>query len=606
MSQVLKEEMEIPAGQDSQAQGIAQVMIEGFNKHYRLFRECGIKAKSLFESGDWHGMQALVKDRIQFYDDRVREAVARLNSEFDAEKLDTNTWQQAKLIYIGLLINHKQPECAETFFNSVCCKILYRTYFHNDFIFFRPSISTEYLESEPPTYRVYYPQDPKMRGSMKRMFLDFNWGQPFVDLDRDITYVREVVKHYFVNHGGRPPAETNLQFQVLNSPFYRNKAAYVVGKVINGFVEYPFVIPVLRNDKGELYLDTVVMDEDDINVLFSLNRAYFLVDMEVPSAYVKFLRTLMPTKPKSDLYTMLGLQKQGKTLFYRDIYHHLYHSRDNFITAPGVKGMVMLVFTLPSFPYVFKVIKDVIPPPKEVDRDTVKAKYLLVKQHDRVGRMSDTLEFSDVALPRSRFDPELITEIKEQAPSQIEEENGTIVVKHVYIERRMHPLNLYIDEASEDKSEHAIIEFGYAIKELASANIFPGDLLWKNFGVTRHKHVVFYDYDEIEYLTDCKFRRIPPAPSPEYEMMSEPWYPVGKNDVFPEEFEHFLLGDPKVRKVFMKHHADLLRPKFWQTVQEKIREGILVDFFPYPDSLRFCNMFASVEQEKLDHAASEC
>ena len=598
--------MEIPSGQVDHAQDIAQVMIAGFNKHYRLFRECGIKAKDLFETGDWHGMQQLVKERIQFYDDRVHEAVGRLNSEFDAEALDTKTWQHAKLIYIGLLLNHKQPDCAETFFNSVCCKILHRTYFHNDFIFFRPSISTEYLESDPPTYRVYYPQDPKMRGSMKQMFLDFHWQQPFVDIDRDITYVRELVKQYFVTHGGRPPMEANLQLQVLNSPFYRNKAAYVVGKVVNGFIEYPFVIPVLRNDEGQLYLDTVIMEEDDINVLFSLNRAYFLVDMEVPSAYVQFLRTIMPTKPKSDLYTMLGLQKQGKTLFYRDIYHHLYHSRDNFITAPGIKGMVMLVFTLPSFPYVFKVIKDVIPPPKEVDRTTVKAKYLLVKEHDRVGRMSDTLEFSDVALPKSRFDPELVVEIKALAPSQLEEENGTLVIKHVYIERRMHPLNLYIDEASEDRAEHAIVEYGYAIKELASANIFPGDMLWKNFGVTRHQHVVFYDYDEIEYLTDCNFRRIPPAPSPEYEMMSEPWYPVRKNDVFPEEFEHFLLSDPKVRKVFMRHHADLLNPDFWKDVQEKIKAGLLVDFFPYPEALRFCNLFGETQEVELNHASSEC
>jgi len=598
--------MEIPAGQNPIAQAMARAMLEGFDKHYRLFRACGVQAKAMFENGDWNGTQRLVRDRIQFYDDRVNEVVERLRAEFDASDLDDEIWQQAKLIYIGLLINHKQPECAETFFNSVCCKILYRTYFHNDFIFFRPGISTEYLESDPPTYRVYYPDDPKMRGSMKQMFLDFGWTQPFVDLDRDITYVREVVRNYFLERGGRPAPQPNLQLQVLNAPFYRNKAAYVVGRVVNGFIDYPFVIPVLRDSQGRLYLDTILLEEDCIHVVFSLNRTYFLVDMEVPSSYVDFLRSMMPNKPKSELYTMLGLQKQGKTLFYRDLDYHLHHSRDHFVTAPGMRGMVMIVFTMPSFPYVFKVIRDVILPPKQANRATVQAKYQLVKQHERVGRMSDTLEFSDVALPKSRFDSQLLDDFRELIPTQIEEEGELIVIKHVYIERRMIPLDLYIDTANKQELEHAMLEFGNAIKELACANIFPGDMLWKNFGLTRHRRVVFYDYDEIEYLTDCNFRRIPPPPYPEFEMLGEPWFSVGPRDVFPEEFEPFIIGAPKARERFLEYHADLLTPEYWWQIQEQIREGQFLDFFPYPESLRFCKLFMGKALDDLTPAASEC
>ncbi|HEY5789683.1 MAG TPA: bifunctional isocitrate dehydrogenase kinase/phosphatase [Gammaproteobacteria bacterium] len=599
--------MQILNGQNPITYGIARAIIDGFDKHYRLFRECGYEAKFLFEAADWHGIHRMVKNRIQFYDDRVQEVVERLHAEFLAEEIEDNTWQQVKLIFIGLLTNHKQPELAETFFNSVFCRIMHRNYFHNDFIFFRPAISTQYLESDPPTYRSYYPHDPKMQDTMKQLFLDFGWRRPFADLDRDIRRVREMVRRHF--GGKRPKPEANHQLQVLHSPFYRNKAAYVVGKVVNGHQEHPFVIPVLHDAQGKLYLDTVLLEEAHINVLFSLNRAYFLVDMEVPSAYVQFLRKLMPTKNVADLYTMIGLQKQGKTVFYRDLYYHLYHSRDDFIIAPGIPGMVMLVFMLPSFPYVFKLIKDLIPPPKEVDRATVKAKYLLVKQHDRVGRMSDTLEFSDVALPRARFDPALLDELRRVAPSQVEEEGDTIIIRHLYIEQRMVPLNLYLEHASEEEAEHAVQEYGDAIRELASANIFPGDMLWKNFGVTRYRYVVFYDYDEIEYLTDCNFRRIPPCPYPELELSGEPWYPVARNDIFPEEFAHFLLGSPKVRKLFMKHHADLLSADYWAQIQQKVRDGMVVDFFPYPEELRFCHLFeqepgASAETETLLQAAA--
>ncbi len=589
--------MEIPAGQDPTAYALARTMFDGFNTHYRIFRECGVKAKSMFEGGNTAGVQKLARDRIQFYDDRVRETVQSLKTDFNAESLDDNTWQQAKLIYVGLLVNQKQPDCAETFFNSVCCKILHRTYFHNDFIFFRPGISTEYLESDPPSYRVYYPANPSMREAMNQVFADFNWCLPFVDLQRDITRIGKTVWQYFSRKGGLPTLEANFQLQILSSAFYRNKAAYIVGKMVNGDTHQAFVIPVLRTSDGTLYVDAILLDDASINILFSLNRAYFLVDTEVPSAYVQFLGSIMPRKEKAGLYTMLGLQKQGKTLFYRDFDFHLHHSRDDFVIAPGIPGMVMVVFTLPSFPYVFKIIKDHIAPPKTTTREKVQSKYLLVKRHERVGRMSDTLEFSDVAFPKSRFDSKLLEELRTSVPSQLEEDDEEIIIKHVYIERRVTPLDLFIQNSDDEQEiEHAVLEFGNTIKELASANIFPGDMLWKNFGVTRFGRVIFYDYDEIEYLTDCNFRRIPPAPYPEYEMLGEPWFSVGIHDIFPEEFVHFIIGSPKTREVFMKHHEDLLTPEYWWGLQEQIKEGSLTDFFPYSESLRFRNRFPNQEE----------
>lgn len=570
------------------AQAIAQAMVEGFNKHYRIFRETSRRAKESYEAADWQDQLSAVRERVQFYDDRVVETVQRLHEEFNAEAIDDATWQAVKLQYIGLLINHKQPELAETFFNSVTTKILHRDYFNNDYIFARPAISTDYIESFPPTYSSYYPQDQGLRATIRRVIEDFDWQRSFEDLDRDVDYVMRTIEKHL---GEWPKMEVNCQIQVLYSAFYRNKTAYIIGKAINGYQEYPFVIAVRHGASGMLYLDTILLDTWRISLLFSLSRAYFLVDMEVPSGYVQFLRSIMPTKPRSELYTMLGLGKQGKTIFFRDLIAHLRHSNDQFIEAPGIRGLVMLVFTLPSYPYVFKIIKDVFGSSKNMDRATVKKKYLLVRQVDRVGRMADTLEFSNVALPRSRFHPDLITQLRQLAPSVIEEAGETLVIKHLYIERRMTPLNIYLDKATEEQVDHAVREYGQAISELAIANIFPGDMLWKNFGVTRYGRVVFYDYDEIEYMTDCNFRNIPPAPNEEAEMASEPWYTAGPMDVFPEEFATFLLGQMKIRKAFMKHHRRLLDPRFWQDAQEKIRSGYVEDFYPYPVELRFCNAF---------------
>jgi len=565
------------------AQGIALALIDGFNKHYRIFRETTQQARTRFVSADWLGELSAVRDRVQFYDERVNETTVRLRSEFGAEELDDETWQQVKLFYIGHLINHKQPELAESFFNSVCCKILHRRYFNNDYIFARPAIATEYIQSYPPTYSSYYPQQDGLRDTVRRIILDFAWELPFDNLEAQIQTILRVVRKHI---GEWPKGEANSQIQVLYSPFYRNKTAYIIGKAINGYQEYPFAL-VIRHVNKSLHVDALILDPWRISLLFSLSRAYFMVDMEVPSGYVQFLRGIMPNKPRSELYTMLGLGKQGKTTFFRDLLSHLSHSNDQFVVAPGIRGMVMAVFTLPSFPYVFKVIKDQRSIRKEMDRETVQRKYLMVKQVDRVGRMADTLEFSYAALPRHRFSDELLQELRELAGESIEEDGNSVVIKHVYIERRLTPLNIYLQQADDAELDCIVREYGDAIREMAQANIFPGDMLWKNFGVTRYGRVVFYDYDEIEFMTDCKFRSIPPAPTPEAELSGEVWYPVARNDVFPEEFGVFLLGMPRVREAFMRHHADLLTPEFWQETQRRILDGHVEDFYPYPQALRF-------------------
>ncbi len=567
---------------------IAGAIRDGFDKHYRLFRQTSQQAQQHFERGTWREAQQAARERIDFYDKRVQECVQILEDEYDPSELTDEVWRELKLHYIGMLSDHKQPELAETFFNSVCCNILHRSYFHNEFIFVRPVVSTEYIETAElrPTYRVYYPDTDGLHFTLKRIITNFQLDAPFADLTHDVEQIEIRLRQIF---GDR--LEPNHQIQVLPSLFFRNKGAYIVGKGINGNREFPFVVAILHDQHGRLVLDTVLLDHEQIAVLFSFTRAYFLVDMEVPSAYVQFLRTLMPRKPRSEIYTILGLQKQGKTLFYRDYLQHLKHSSDQFEIAPGIRGLVMLVFALPSFPYVFKVIKDFYPAPKDTTRALIKEKYLLVKHHDRVGRMADTLEYSNVAFPRSRFKEELLAELKHYAPSLVEEDGDNIVIRHLYIERRMVPLNMWLTSADSDELqiEHGIREYGNAIKELVAANIFPGDMLYKNFGVTRHQRVVFYDYDEIEYITDCHFRAIPQARTEEEEMASEPWYTVGKHDVFPEQFGSFLLGNAKIRKYFMQHHGDLLTPAWWQARKQSIMDGHVEDVFPYPQHIRFCN-----------------
>ena len=570
------------------SRNIAQTILEGFNRHFSIFQQITSGARQRFEDADWQGVQRASRERIVLYDHRIEETIALIRELYQIKTLDEDLWRNIRLCYMRLLSFHKQPELAETFYNSVFCRQFQRRYYTNDFIFVRNAIATDYIESSEPeliSYRCYYPSQDGLVDCIRRIIQDSGYQKPFENLERDIRSLLKALVKRFPKE--KRKIHLNYQLQVVCRPFFRNKGSYIVGQYINGRDEEGFAIPILNNEKDGLYIDTLLLGEKELSVVFSYSQAYFMIQHQVPSAIVGFLSKIMPEHHRSEHYSSIGLHKQGKSDFYRHFLHHLRHSSDHFITAPGIRGMVMMVFTLPSYRYVFKMIKDKFAPQKEFTRQQVAEKYQLVKRHDRVGRMADMLEYSNVALPLDRFKPELLQELHDTCASSITIEGNLIIFRHMYLERRMIPLNIYMESANDEQLEHVIKEYGNAIKQLAGANIFPGDFLYKNFGVTQLGRVVFYDYDEINYMTECNFRKIPPPRFPEDLFGSEPWYSVEPFDVFPEEFATFLLTNPKVRKIFMKYHKDLLDPAYWQKKQANIRSGIYEDVFPYSEKIRF-------------------
>jgi len=564
------------------ASEIARAILAGFDRHYRLFRATSAQAKERFEAADWPGVRAATRARIDMYDQRVKEAVDEVTARFPEARRDTS-WPAIKRAYVQLLLEHQQPELAETFFNSVACRLLDRTYYDNRHIFWRPAVSTEALDAYQPTYRCYYPTKGGLAQVLRAIVADLHFGDRWEDLERDLRAIMRAAARSFP----RGLDDPSVQLHVLSSLFYRNKAAYLIGRAQIGPQQVPFALPILQNEKKQLFVDALLVGKEETGTLLSLGRAYFMVDMEVPSAFIGFLKSLFPEKPAAELYTAVGLQKQGKTLFYRDLFAHLRHSTDRFVVAPGVRGMVMVVFTLPSFPYVFKVIRDRFAPPKDVDREEVKAKYRLVKRHDRVGRMADTLEYSDVAFPIDRFDPALVEELTSLAASLVHVENDRIVIRHAYIERRLTPLDIYVREQPAARVRAAVDDYGHALRELAGANIFPGDLLLKNFGVTRYGRVVFYDYDEIAWLSEVRFRSMPAPRDDDDEMRGEAWFYVDPKDVFPEEFPRFVFPDPEVRRVFFELHGELATAEWWQKKQRQLAAKVEDEVFPYPMTRRF-------------------
>jgi isocitrate dehydrogenase kinase/phosphatase len=568
---------------------IARHILDGFNCHFERFHQVTLQAQALFETAQWSEIHHQSLIRLDCYKKDILETVDHL------EKLGFDLhcallWPPVRHEFGQLILPLANGELAETFFNSVYCSIFDHQQINNNALFVQASPPHLTMEKDADHTASFhdlvcaYSFSGSLEALMEAILDQPAFAIPYENKQRDIHNLVAVVNETLLP---MMVTESPIRLEILKSLFFRNKGTYIVGRLVHGQGITPFVIPIINNEHGAIYVDALIHDPDDVSIIFSFTRSYFMVEALVPARVIAFLRTLMPQKGLAELYNAIGLNKHGKTEFYRSFVQHLTYSDDKFILAPGIKGMVMSVFTLPSYDMVFKVIKDRFDPPKDMTREVVMEKYRLVSRHDRVGRMSDTQEYSYFRFPRQRFSEALIAELKAVAPSLLEFTGDDIIIKHLYTERRMTPLNLYLATATPEQTEEVMDEYGNAIKQIASANVFPGDMLLKNFGVTRHGRVVFYDYDEICFLDECRFRIIPEPQNEEQEMSSQPWYTVETNDIFPEEFRLFFTGNPLARRMFEKHHSDLYDAAFWQNLQKNIAAGKMEDLYPYRRKKRF-------------------
>lgn len=576
--------MTAPAARIDLAPDGARTIHEAFDAYQAAFQHITRGARARFESRDWRGVQQDTVERLELRDRHVGEIVARVRELLGESASDRALWARMKAAYSGLIARRPDWELAETFFNSVCRRIF-------DTVGVDPK--TEYVASDfatpPPSpgERVYsvHPRREGTAALVAAILRHYPFDVPWRDLEGDARLAAAEIEAHLAGQESDVPLDS---VEVLRPVFYRNKGAYVVGRMRRGDLVSPLILALLNGDRG-VEVDAVLLAPADASNVFSFTRSYFRVETDRPHEIVAFLKSILPQKRLSELYIAIGHNKHGKTELYREILAHLEQTRDRFERARGDRGLVMAVFTLPSLDLVFKVIRDEFPFPKTTSRQEVKSKYQLVFRHDRAGRLVDAQEFEHLAVDRSRFAPELLEELRAECGDTVRVTETQVHLAHLYAERRLAPLNLYLRETDEDSARHAVLEYGQAIRDLAATNTFPGDLLLKNFGVNRTGRVIFYDYDELCLVTECNFRDMPRASGDDEEMSGEPWFYVGEDDVFPEEFLPFLAFTPPQREAFLSAHSDLLTPAFWRRMQESLQAGEIVDVFPYRQSQRLRN-----------------
>jgi len=558
------------------AREAAAAIVAAFARYNAEFRAITRRAPARFDSRDWKGSQADVVERLDLYGRLVAETAQAMRALLGTGALDFALWRAIKDDYAARIVGLADPEFLKTFFSSITRRLFGTVGVNASIEFFVLDLDplrgagTEALARRYPN-----------RGSLALLFeqilSDYRFRTPWRDFEGSVGHVKTDVELELARLAERRPI---VDVEIIRPVFYQMSRAYLVGRINGEGWRLPLAIAIRNGPKGVL-VDAVMLRESDVSILFSFTRSYFHVDLERVADAVLFLHSILPAKPVSEIFTVLGRAKQGKTERFREIFRHLGSSPDRFVRAPGERGMVMACFTLENFDVIFKVIRDRFPAVKDIRREEVMAKYDLVFKHDRAGRLVDAQEFRRIRLPRARFAPDLLEELTTECAQNVQIDGEDLNVAHAYIERRMIPLNLYLRTATPEQAELAVVDYGQAIRDLAYTNIFPGDLLLKNFGVTRHSRVIFYDYDELCRVTDCRFRDLPQAGSDEDEMRAEPWFHVADNDVFPETFLRFLGFEDRAREVFLDKHGEVLEAGWWRALQERLTAGDLVEVLPY-------------------------
>ena len=566
---------------------IADTVYAGYVEYIAAFQNLTRRAAANFTTRSWTSQDADAIKRLLVHAEIVQRTVAEVHPHLRTTPDRRGTWRTARTAYKRRITQRTDLELAETFFNSVTRRIFTTIGVDNDVELRWFGASTLPRGLGRSEMFGTWTRTGGSAAMAQSILESYDFGVPWVDLVGDARRAGARIDAFLLDSW----ATLDLDgIDMLATVFYRNKGAYLVGRLRHLNRITPIVFPIIHGDGG-IQIDTVLLTESQASRLFSFTRSYFFVETPKPAELVGFCKSMLPMKSISELYTSVGFHQHGKTTLYRSLYRHMQNSHDKIMRARGTPGMVMSVFTLVSFNVVFKIIKDRFDPPKNTTRQAVRDRYRLVAQHDRVGRMVDAHEFENLSFDRDRFDPDLLDELLTEASLTVRVEGDQVVISHVYTERQVYPLNLYLREMSADRAEAAALDWGWAIKDLAAANIWPGDLFTKNFGVTRHGSVVFYDYDEITLLDACRFRRIPQSDDHEHEMRSTPWFAVEPGDIFPEQFPTFMSFPTDVpREIwerFQTVHGDLFTPDFWIDVQGRLAEDDIPEFYPYPDRLRF-------------------
>ena len=542
-------------------------------------------AKRAFELRDWQESLRLSRERIVIFRWLQDRALAWL-SDFTQDEPD----QEA---FWDLVVEHHKARIADTYQGDVAYAFLASIRRHAmqdrwrfiDYSYRRATgAKRPALADRAIIHKELRFTGPVHAATINRVMTVLGLNGTFVDLPRDCAAIAQRINEQF----GIQSTAAQGRILVIDGGFYRNRGAYLVGRIDVFAEQHPFALALLNGDQG-IYVDAVILDSDPLRYIFSSSLANFHVTNPNFHELIDFLYTLMPKRPRGLHYSTIGYNHVGKTAVMLEIERHMARGEDHLDYAPGPRGSVAIGFTARELRYVLKIIRD-----KPTDQykwghfpgiEAVLAKYRQVHELNRAGSMLDNVMYRNAALPETFFDAELLAELLDAASENVALQHGMVVFRHLIVQMKMSPLPEFLKTASAEDARQAISSLGRCIKNNAAANVFNKDLDGRNYGVGQTRKVYLFDYDAVEPLTSVKVRSNTDRFDGEEDVPD--WFFEDGVVFLPEEIElHLRINDRDLRRWFRQEHGDLLTTGFWLARQAELNSGQIPVVMTYPNSCR--------------------
>ena len=575
------------AGSIDERSGLAaRWILAEFDAYYVESRSIPNLAKSAFEQRDPAMSLDLSLRRLSVYSVSAHALARRLRAALPEVAEDETFWARLEARYLALIEGRYESDLAFAYIHSARRMVYEGMWKPVEYMFLH---HREPASERSAAVRIDF---SIARGADLAVLVDRVLAVPrferrWRDRAGDVRRVAERLQSIFSGGARRP-----VEIQMTDAGFYRNRGAYIVGRIVfDDSSASPLILALLNHDVG-IYVQAVLAGEADAHNLFSSTLANFHVTNSHYHELAAFLHTVMPTRRLGLHYSTIGFNHVGKVAVMHELREELATHREVFITAVGFRGSVAIGFAAPSSDYNLKVIRDV---PTDQYKwgefpgiGAVLDKYRRVHEIDRTGSMLDNIIYYNLELDSAWFEADLLAELLRDAGESVSLRDDAVILKHLIVQRRVRPLPVFLQDATPEEAREVIVNLGHCIKNNAAANVFNKDLDARNYGVSRFQKVYLFDYDALEPLTRVKVRSNAGRFDGEDDVPD--WFYEDGVIFLPEEIESgFRIHDRGMRRLFRDVHGDLLTTGYWERLQHDLDRGQVPSIRLYP------------EQRKLDH-----
>jgi isocitrate dehydrogenase kinase/phosphatase len=579
----------LPPAVRAEAAEAAGIILGAHRRYLARFNGITAKAQETFETRAWIQGALHAAERVRLYRDAVDGVWLGLERAYSGQLLSREFWLAGRRALLETVFDDYDADLALTFFYSTMRLAFDRldapVEYADDGLAERSHVSSPH-----PATRRYRADGGRLSASIAQALADCAFRAPFRNLAPEAGLAAgRMLEGWRAEIG----ASTPRHLEILRPVFFRDQEAYIAGKLWAREGEMPVVL-ALRNDERGIALDAVLTGKEDMrNILFVSTRSTFHVLADEYREVLAFLDSLAPERGHPAMCAVLGFTHPARVALNQRLRDHLARTRERFARVPGREGMAMVVFGPPGFPYVFKVIRDFSAKQGWTGRQRIMDVYRWVHEINRGRLMLDAWIYRNLRFPRDAFEPGVLQELLSAAPQSVRLDGDAVILKDVYAQRRVRPLNTFFEEEEERAlRERAADALGCFIKDLASMGLFVSDCygLTFNLGLTHGFNAALFDFDDLGSLLRHNFRETPPMDEKDELLWNPevdgPWFAVAENDVLVDEWERFLGVPLDLQACFREKHGDLFTTAYWTQVQRRILSGEQHYVLPYPQERR--------------------